>query len=124
MLKHIKANNSSEFFTEERCYITELLNDPASPSLSMARCRVLPGVTTQLHSLTGVHETYLIEVGSGIMDDGQNTGFSVAQGDTILIKPGHAQRIQNTGKGVLVFTVTCTPRFEPDCYVNLETATC
>ena len=124
MLKHIKGNTGREFFTDERCYITELLNDPASPDLSIARCRVLPGVTTQLHSLTGVHETYLIEAGSGIMDDGQNSGFPVVQGDAIAIKSGHAQRIKNSGDGVLVFTVTCTHRFEPGCYVNLETATC
>lgn len=124
MLKLIKAKESSTFFTEERCYITEILNDIASPHLSMARCTVLPGITTQLHSLTRVHETYLIETGEGHMDDGTNQGFQVGPGDAILIEAGKPQRIKNTGTSDLVFTVMCRPRFEPGCYVNLERAVC
>ena len=38
----------TEFYTEERCYITELHNNVDS---SIARARVKPGVTTELHSL-------------------------------------------------------------------------
>ena len=40
-----------EFATDERCLITELLNDPACPEVSLALARVAPGVTTRLHAL-------------------------------------------------------------------------
>ena len=50
-----------EFWTEERCFITELLNDSNSPNISIALARLEMDVTTQLHSLTGVQETYIIK---------------------------------------------------------------
>ena len=34
-----------EFWTEERCYITELINDPKMPAFSLAIARVEPAVT-------------------------------------------------------------------------------
>ena len=119
MLNHIKNKFSKEFFTSERCHISELLNDATSPQLSMARCRVEIGVTTQLHALKGVRETYLIEKGEGVMDDGGNSEFSVEAGDSVEIAPDHPQRIRNTGDSDLIFMVVCKPRFTPDCYLAL-----
>ncbi len=120
MLTKIPRNDSAEFFTRERCHIKEVLNDPASPGLSIARCRVEPGVVTELHALEGTSETYLIEVGSGKMDDGTNEAFELGPGDVVTIPPGHKQRIRNTGREDLVFMVYCTPRFQPACYVSFE----
>ena len=120
MMQLIKRKNQPEFFTGERCYITEILNDPANCDLSLARCRVLPGVTTQLHALSAVCETYLIEHGTGVMDGGAGRELAVAPGDTVTIAPGQAQRIRNTSEVDLVFMVICRPRFTPECYVNLE----
>ena len=54
-----------EYFFEENCYITELLNTEADPDVSVARVRVLTGVTTQWHTLTGTTERYLILEGTG-----------------------------------------------------------
>ena len=119
-MKLIKRKNQGEFFTEERCYITEILNDPACPDLSIARCRVLPGVTTQLHALTDVAETYVIEAGAGVMDAANGAEIKVSVGDAVTIAPNAPQRIRNTGTGDLLFTVTCQPRFTPECYMNLE----
>ena len=119
MLNLIKNKFSKEFFTDERCHISELLNDAASPQLSMARCRVEHGVTTQLHALKGVCETYLIEKGEGVMDDGENAEFAVGVGDSIEIAADHPQRIRNTGECDLIFMVVCKPRFTPDCYIAL-----
>ena len=120
MLTKIPANDSDAFFTRERCHIQELLNDPASPGLSIARCRVEPGVTTELHALANTAETYLIEAGSGVMEDGSGPGFAVGPGDAVSIAKDHAQRIRNTGNTDLVFLVFCTPRFVPACYTPLE----
>ncbi len=116
----IKNQNAVEFDTRELCSIIEILNDEQSPHLSVARCKVNPGITTELHSLAGTKEIYLIEKGSGMMDDGACEPFLVIPGDSIVIPPDHPQRIKNTGEADLVFKVMCTPRFLPACYTPLE----
>ncbi len=116
----IKHKNAVEFDTRERCSIIEILNDDESPHVSLARCKVYPGITTELHSLAGTKEVYLIEEGHGMMDDGRCEPFSVKPGDSITIPVEHPQRIKNIGEGDLVFMVVCTPRFEPACYTPLE----
>lgn len=120
MLTLIARNKSTEFFTRERCHIKEVLNDQKSPGLSIARCRVEVGVTTELHALCGTAETYLIEEGKGLMDDGVCVPFVVEAGDCVNISPGHAQRIKNTGTEELKFMVICTPGFRPACYEPRE----
>ncbi len=120
MLKHIKNFNLKEFYTEERCHISELLNDATNPLLSMARCRVERGITTQLHALDKPEETYFIEQGCGIMDDGRGNLIEVVTGDSVKIPENLPQRIRNTGESDLIFMAICSPRFQPDCYLNLE----
>jgi len=108
-----------EVWTTERCYITELVNDDAWPEFSVARCRVEPGITTQLHALS-VHEVYVIESGSGLMSIGDNAPCPVAPGDVVTIPRQVSQRIQNTGSDDLVFVCVCTPQFSQNCYTSLE----
>lgn len=115
----VPASDSAEFYTPERCHITELLNDVSSPQLSVARARVQPDVTTQLHALRGVSETYLLQSGSGTVEiDGRS--HEVGVGDAVVIPAGAAQRISNTGSVDLTFLCICSPRFTTDCYVDLE----
>ncbi|WP_127144383.1 cupin domain-containing protein [Pelagibacterium montanilacus] len=107
-----------EFFTPERCFIAELHNDPETPGTSLARARVEPGVTTQLHALAGVLEIYVIEAGEGEVEiDGETA--EVGPGDRVVIAPDTPQRIANTGPGDLVFLCLCAPRFTPEAYVTL-----
>ncbi len=108
-----------EFWTRERCYITELLNGDEWPEVSLARCRVEPGVTTELHSLD-VAEWYVIEQGEGRMHVGSLEPFDVVPGDTVAIAPDESQQIHNTGKEDLVFLCVCAPRFNTDSYTPLE----
>ena len=108
-----------EVWTDERCWITELANDPAWPEFSLARCRVEPGTTTQRHALA-VHEFYLVRQGSGLMSVGAAPPFDVGPGDTVTIPQHAAQRITNTGTTDLVFDCLCTPRFLQECYTSLE----
>lgn len=110
-----------EFWTEERCFITELHNADLSPDASLALARVPPGVETQLHSLTGVTEVYILRKGSGVIEVG-GVQRRVAAGEQAVIAAGVAQRIRNDGADDLEFYCLCTPRFRPDCYVNLERA--
>ena len=114
-----KAKSGLEVWTTERCYITELLNSDSQPEVSIARTRVEPGVTTQLHQLS-VFEWYVIESGQGLMQVGDETPVSVGPGDTIAIPKHAAQQITNTGQEDLIFLCVCTPRFLQDCYTSLE----
>jgi mannose-6-phosphate isomerase-like protein (cupin superfamily) len=108
-----------EQWTSERCFITELINDVHWPDVSLARCRVEPGVTTQLHKLS-VHEVYVIEKGNGLMSVGDSAPFIIGPGDTVSISKHTPQCVQNTGDGDLVFLCVCTPRFSHKCYTSLE----
>lgn len=110
---------NEEVWTSERCFITELLNEPASPQVSLARCRVEPGVTTELHRLT-VAEWYVLESGRGLVELGDARAREVGAGDVVTIPAGMPQRITNTGQEDLVFQCICLPRFTPDCYESLE----
>ena len=111
---------TQEFMTDERCSILELSNDPGDPEVSIARARVAPGVTTAWHHLIGVAERYVILDGSGRVEVGDDISTNVDAGDVVRIPEKVRQRITNTGTGDLVFLAICTPRFTPDCYVDLE----
>ena len=121
-MKHaiFEADPAGEFFTEERCYILELSNSPADESASIARARVEPGVTTQLHRLDGVEERYVITQGTGLMEVAGGEPAAVAPGAVVLVPAGASQRITNTGDKDLLILCICTPRFVPECYEALE----
>lgn len=115
----IPAPHAPEFYTSERCHIAELINIPESPESSLAIARVEPGVTTQLHALAGIIERYVVRKGEGLVEI-EGVAQHLQSGDSAIIPAGAAQRITNTGAGALEFYCLCTPRFTPDCYVDLE----
>ena len=116
---YIPAGDACEFWTAERCYITELLNDSKSPDVSLAVARIEPGVRTQLHSLTGIEEIYIVQTGRGVIEiDGVEQ--AVTAGDRAIVPAGAAQRVRNTGSSDLRCYCLCRPRFRPDCYIDLE----
>jgi mannose-6-phosphate isomerase-like protein (cupin superfamily) len=117
-IKHI--NLHAEFFTPERCYITELSNTSADPGLSIARARVEPGVTTRWHRLCDTAERYYIISGKGIMELGELSPQEVTAGDIVLIPPLCRQRITNTGLEDLIFLAICSPRFCNDAYEDID----
>lgn len=114
-----KSSGDPEFSTSERCYITELMNSDASPEVSVAVARVEPGVSTQLHALCGVTESYIVKSGNGLMQVGHES-HPVEAGDQVTIAADQPQRITNNGDSDLLFYCICTPRFTADCYINLE----
>jgi mannose-6-phosphate isomerase-like protein (cupin superfamily) len=111
---------SAEFFTDEGCYILELSNTDADPDASIARARVLPGVTTRWHRLAGTAERYVILSGAGRVEVGELPAQQVGSGDVVLIPPGCRQRIACVGDADLVFLAICTPRFRPEAYEDLD----
>lgn len=112
----------TEFLTPERCWILEVWNAASDGTVSIARARVTPGVTTQLHRLRGVDERYLIVAGSGLMRTGTLAAAKVSPGDIVVIPAGTSQQITNDGPADLIFYCICTPSFTPGCYESLEGA--
>ncbi|MDH4108130.1 MAG: cupin domain-containing protein [Gammaproteobacteria bacterium] len=113
------AADAPEVYTRERCHIREILNDPRVPRVSLARCRVEPGVTTERHRLA-VDEWYLVERGRGRLEVGGRAPFDIGPGDRVEIPAGTPQRVTNTGREDLVFQCLCLPRFRPEAYEALE----
>lgn len=123
----LRPDEAAEFFTEERCHILEISGRLDDPALSIARARVEPGVTTQLHALD-IAERYVIVSGEGRMELGAEGGgpdgtlepTPVGPGDAVLIPPHVPQRITNTGTEDLVFYCFCTPAWREGVYRALE----
>ena len=114
-----KAKPPAETWTGERCFITELVNDYGEEEVSIARARVEPGVTTELHALS-VAEWYVIESGRGLMRVGDEVPFEVTPGDTVTVPKQVAQQITNGGNEDLVFLCVCVPRYSQERYTSLE----
>ncbi len=118
--KILRHDASKEYFFQEGCFINELSNHEGDEALSIARARVNPGVTTRLHRLDRSAERYCILSGVGRVEIDGLAPQPVAPGDVVLIPPGVSQRISNTGPEVLIFLALCTPRFDPQDYVEID----
>ncbi len=116
---HKKAD-SSEFYTAEKCYITELSNNSNDSAVSIARARVVPGVTTCWHRLHGISERYCIISGRGLVEIGELPPEEVHPGDVVCIPSLCQQRITNIGSEDLLFLAICSPRFSNDAYEDME----
>ncbi|HSH42660.1 MAG TPA: cupin domain-containing protein [Arenicellales bacterium] len=116
-VRHV--SDRDEYWFVEGCFITELSNSDEDPAVSIARARVEPGVTTRWHRLTGISERYVIIEGTGRVELGGVDAQQVTAGDVVMIPPGTAQRITNTGDADLVFLAICSPRFVQQAYQNL-----
>jgi mannose-6-phosphate isomerase-like protein (cupin superfamily) len=115
-----KADVAREFLTPERCHILETYNTPTEDSLSIARARVEPNVTTAWHVLEHTIERYIIAEGHGIVEVGDFPAANVGPGDVVIIPAGARQRITNIGSGDLIFYCVCTPSFQAANYRSLE----
>ena len=119
---HLKLE--TEFYTDEKCFIIEILNRPDDETCSIARARVEPGITTNLHAVRGTVERYVILEGEGEVQISGAPFVTVRPLDVVYIPTGTSQRIRNIGKTDLIFLAICTPRFKQESYVELENSTC
>ena len=115
----IKHDPAAEFYTAEGCFITELLNRSGNETLSFAKARVRPGITTALHRLANVTEYYIVLEGQGRVNVGDLPEAIVMPGDVVHIPADTSQQITNIGQDDLAFICVCTPRFTPECYREL-----
>ncbi len=116
----IRSQHSSEYNTEERCHILEMVGASQDHDVSIARARVEPGVVTAWHRLNGVDERYVITAGSGLVEIGDKQPQAVGAGDVVLIPRGARQRIANVGEDDLMFLCICSPPFTIECYEDLD----
>lgn len=119
----IHNHETPEYYFEEQCHITEWLNSPDDPQASVVRARVMPGITTRWHRLEGITERYVIITGEGCIEVGELAPETLHTGDVVIIPPGTAQRITNTGQSELTFLAVCTPPFCPAAYEDIEELT-
>jgi mannose-6-phosphate isomerase-like protein (cupin superfamily) len=115
-----RTDTTAEFYSAERCYITELSNTPEDPDVSIARARVKPGVTTRWHRVINTAERYVLLEGRGRVEVGTLPPQEVGPGDVVVIPASCPQRITNTGEGDLVFLAICSPRFRPESYEDID----
>lgn len=119
-----RIDPDAEFYTREKCYITELSNTTDDPEVSIAKARVAPGVTTRWHRLLETTERYIIIEGRGRVEAGSLPPQDVSAGDVVLIPPSCPQRITNLGQGDLIFLAICTPRFKQAAYEDIDGESC
>jgi mannose-6-phosphate isomerase-like protein (cupin superfamily) len=118
--KIIHNQSDSEYYFEERCFITEWWNSPMDKEVSIARARLESGITTRLHRLKDVTERYIILEGKGRVEVGNLLAANIGPGDVVLIPPGTPQRITNIGDSDLIFLAVCTPRFTKNAYEDID----
>ena len=101
------------YTTKDGSEIRELLHPaqhPGGRNQSLAEAIVAPGETTRLHRHTETEELYHITAGEGVMTLGTEHCVVVA-GDTVLIPPGTAHAIANTGHVPLRILCCCAPPY-------------
>jgi mannose-6-phosphate isomerase-like protein (cupin superfamily) len=116
----VRADEGTEAWTAERCFILELSNSERDEALSIARARVPAGVATRWHRLHGIAERYVILAGTGVVEVGESPAREVRPGDVVLIPPGCRQRVTCGRAEDLVFLALCTPRFRPQAYEDAD----
>lgn len=100
------------YLTKDGSLIRELLH-PDQHSVknqSLAEATVPPGVTTHLHRHLRSEEIYHITAGCGVMQLG-TAEFEVIAGDSVLIPPGTAHAIRNSGDDDLLILCCCAPPY-------------
>lgn len=110
------------YVTKDRSEIRELMHPAVhgNTKQSLAHATVPAGRATLLHRHRHTEELYHITEGVGRMTLGDDR-FTVAPGDTILIRPGTAHRIENTGTEPLMLLCMCSPAYDHDDTELLET---
>jgi mannose-6-phosphate isomerase-like protein (cupin superfamily) len=77
---------------------------------SLAEATLAPGAATKLHLHERSEEIYHVTAGAGTMTLA-GARFAIAAGDTIVIAPGTAHRLENPGPGALVVLCACAPAY-------------
>jgi mannose-6-phosphate isomerase-like protein (cupin superfamily) len=105
----------SPYVTKDGSQIRELMHPKVhgARNQSLAEATVQPGCETQLHRHRVTEEIYHVTAGTGLMRLGDAT-FEIAAGDTVVIRPGTAHAVRNTGTSALTILCACAPAYAHD----------
>lgn len=81
---------------------------------SLAEATVNPGEETLEHYHPVSEELYYFVAGTGRMRLGETDESEVATGDCVVIPPGTAHKLWNTGTEPLVLLCCCAPAYSDD----------
>jgi len=105
-------DDCAPYETKDGSTIRELMHPGVhgNAAQSLAEASVSPGGITALHRHAKTEELYYVLEGRGRMTLGERT-FEVAPGETVLISPLTAHRIENIGEDTLRFLCCCAPAY-------------
>ncbi|KGK97811.1 hypothetical protein LI82_08555 [Methanococcoides methylutens] len=120
-MKRTEYSQVDPFTTKDGSTIRELMhpNVGGSQKQSLAEATVPVGCKTLEHRHHESEEIYHITIGSGLMTLG-NEVFGVSAGDTILIDPGVAHKIENNGAEDMKILCCCSPAYSHEDTELLE----
>jgi mannose-6-phosphate isomerase-like protein (cupin superfamily) len=100
------------YITKDGSEIRELMHPElhGARHQSLAQATVPPGCETRRHRHNVTEEIYHVTGGAGVMKLGDQE-FAVAAGDTVVIRPGTAHAIRNTGAAPLTILCCCAPAY-------------
>jgi mannose-6-phosphate isomerase-like protein (cupin superfamily) len=114
--KHTKMksayNTAEAYITKDGSVIRELMHPSkhAVNAQSLAEAIIGAGETTILHRHRLTEEIYHVTAGAGMMTLGDSR-FEIGIGDTIVIAPGTAHCVTNTGATPLKILCACSPAY-------------
>ncbi len=117
----INRDGVEAFVTKDGSTIREILapRNSVIARQSLAEATVKPGCATQAHYHPVTEEIYYILAGTGEMRI-EGEGRVVGPGDGIAIPPGACHQIRNTGTLDLVLLCCCSPAYEHEDTVLVE----
>lgn len=109
---HTRYRQQTAFRTKDGSEIRELMHPAVhgGSGQSLAEARITSGSTTALHRHHHSEEIYHVTGGEGLMTLGDEQ-FAIRPGDSVLIAPGTAHRVHNTGREDLVILCCCSPPY-------------
>ena len=121
MIEKTQLGEVSPYITKDGSEIRELLHPHhhAVRRQSLAEAVVAPGAATLRHRHAQTEEIYHVTQGQGVMHLGERH-FVIETGDSIVIRPGLAHCVENTGKQALHILCCCTPAYSHEDTEVLE----
>lgn len=106
---------SQPFTTKDGSEIRSLLDSSNAPvkNQSLAEATLHSGQSTSLHLHPVAEEFYYVTQGKGLMRLGEEKR-EVGPGDAILIPPGVAHQLTNTGTEMLCVICCCAPPYRDE----------